>query len=126
MTKRKFSENICNFIAVAVFATCVLFLFSYFLSVNVKADTETNSVFCLSALTDHCKHPYSGENNKSENVDTPCCPELCSSSSCCIVMLLSRIPVSSNSNALTNAILSFHQQFNTEDILCSIFKPPKF
>ena len=125
MTTRKLKVNIYKAVAVAVSVACVLFLFFHLFTVNVQAKYEPHSVFNLSAFADRCDHPYSDENNKSENETNSCGTESCNSSSCCIIMGLHDTSVSINSNGLSKANLACGEQFKTKDILCSIFKPPK-
>ena len=125
MTTRKLNVNIYKVIAVTVSVSFVLMLFSHLLPVNVHANYETHSVFNLSDFANRCDHPYSDENNKSENETNSCGTVSCNSSSCCIIMGLHSTSVSINSNGLSKANLSLGEQFKTKDILCSIFKPPK-
>jgi hypothetical protein len=125
MVKRKLNLKIQRTIAFTASIICVLFLFSHLFSVSIQASSENNFMYDLSACADSCDHPYSDENSASQNESNPRCTESCSSGSCCNVLALSSTTISTNSIGLITAYLNSVKLFYTEDMLCSIFKPPK-
>ena len=125
MLRRKFNVNVQRTIAFTASIVCFLFLFSHLFSVGIQANSKNYFVSDLPSCADSCDHPYSGENSTSQNEANPRCTEPCNSGSCCVVLALSSTTISTNSSGLITAYLNSVKLFYTEDILCSIFKPPK-
>ena len=132
MAKFKSFTKIHKTIAIIIFVACVLTLFSPMFSINVWARSEpvfeSDLSFDFSNDTDACDHHCYEENEDNTHCsdeNTPCCSIPCNLSSCCIAMGMLCTAIKTDNDNLTRAALARSEQFNTEDILSSIFKPPK-
>ncbi len=129
MATHKFNMSIHKTVSIMVLIACALIFFSPVFSVNVSADSEPvielNFELDVSDNTDTCNHHSSNEDNNTANKNIPCCSVPCDSCSNSSLVGMLRTSVTIDSDNLTKASLARSEQFNAEDILSSIFKPPK-